>query len=270
MIRLTGAPCLLLLTAWPAPGQNTPPVSFEVASIRPAKPAGAGRVTSSRYTPGRVEFRAVSLPECIATAYRVKGFQVSAPAWLKEQRWDIVAKLPDGAPSSRIPEMLQTLLAERFKLEVHREKKDIPGFALVVGSGGPKLKKADEGSGVPAGRRMTGVRMSSGPSGGRLIAPRASMMMIASAISALTGRPVANETRIEGVYDIELEFAPEDLAAAAAAPALPQPDAGAAEAAEPRASIFSSLQRLGLKLESRKAPLEVIVVDRAEKTPTAN
>jgi uncharacterized protein (TIGR03435 family) len=224
-----------------------------------------------RTTAGRVEFRSVSLRDCIASAYRVKDYQISAPAWLGEGQWEIVAKLPEGAPSNQMPEMLQTLLAGRFKLQVHREKKEFPGLALVVAGGGPKLKKSDESpvAGTSAGRGRTGFRLSTGPAGGRIIAPRATMAMLASTISALLGRPVVDETHLSGSYDLDLEYGLEDRAMQP--PMTPGPDAGPAEsAAEPRASIFSSIQKLGLKLEARKVPLEVIMVDHAEKTPTEN
>jgi uncharacterized protein (TIGR03435 family) len=97
------------------------------------------------------------------------------------------------------------------------------------------------------------------------------MAMLASTISALLGRPVADETHLPGAYDVDLEYGAEDRAAAMQQAMTPGPEAGPAEsAAEPRASIFSSLQKIGLKLESRKVPLEVIVVDHAEKIPSEN
>jgi uncharacterized protein (TIGR03435 family) len=264
MIKTIRATGLILLAVCPIPGQNPAPLSFEVAIIKAAKPAPGG-ASSSRTTRGRVEFRSVSLRDCIATAYRVKEYQISAPAWLGEEQWEIVAKMPEGAPSNQMPEMLQTLLASRFKLQVHREKKEFPGVALVVGSGGPKLKKSEEGGGAGRG----GIRLSTGPAGGRIIAPRATMAMLASTISVLIRRPVVDETLIAGTYDVDLEYGPDDLATAMP----PNPDAGAGQAgsaSEPRASIFSSVQKIGLKLESRKIPLDVIVVDHAEKTPIEN
>jgi uncharacterized protein (TIGR03435 family) len=271
MIRVLRATGLILLAVCPGLGQNSAPLSFEVASIKPAKPAGPGGASSSRTTAGRVELRSVSLRECIAMAYRVKDYQISAPAWLGEEGWEIVAKLPEGAPSNQMPDMLQTLLAGRFKLQVHRDKKEFPGLALVVGSGGPKMKKADESGGAGAGRGR-GARLSTGPTGGRIIAPRITMATLSSTLSALLGRPVVDETQISGNYEVDLEFGADDRAAAMP-PMMPGPDAGsgqAASAAEPRASIFSSVQKIGLKLESRKVPLDVIVVDHAERTPTEN
>jgi uncharacterized protein (TIGR03435 family) len=250
-------------------GQNAAPLTFEVASIKPARAVGPGGASSSRTTNGRVEMRAVSLRDCVAIAYRVKDYQITAPAWLAEQAWEIVAKMPEGSRQNQMPDMLQTLLAGRFKLQVHRDTKEVPGLALAVGSGGPKLKNSDEG----AGRGRGGVRLSTGPAGGRIIAPRATMAMLASTLSAVLGRPVVDDTHLSGNYEVDLEYGPEDSATAMRQPAASGPDAGAgpAESApEPRASIFSSVQKIGLKLESRKVPLEVIVVDHAEKTPTGN
>jgi uncharacterized protein (TIGR03435 family) len=250
------------------------PVSFEAASIRPARPAGPGSASSSRITRGRVEFHSVSLRDCIVTAYRVKDCQISAPGWLREQAWEIIARIPEGAPSSQVPKMLQALLEERFMLQVHREKKEFSGLALTVGNSGPKLKKSETGApgAAGAGRRGAGLRMSTGPGGGRIIVPRATMASLASTISVLLGRPVTDETRISGTYDVTVECGPEELGTAMR-PIDAAPDAGAGPAegvAEGRASIFSSLRSLGLKLESRKILLDVIVVDHAERTPTEN
>lgn len=272
MARIKGASYLILLAVCPSHGQNnTSPPTFEAASIKPARPDGPEGVSTSRSTHGRAEFHAVNLREAIAIAYRVKEYQVAGPAWLGEQEWEIVAKLPEGAPQSQMPDMMQTLLASRFKLQVHHDKKEVSGLALVVAGGGPKLKKADEAT--AAGRGRGGFRMSTGPSGGRMIAPRATMAMLATTVSILMGMPVFDDTHLDGTYNIDLEYGPDDLATAARSHAASNPapaSAPADDAAEPRPSIYTSIQKLGLKLEARKVPVDVIVVDHAEKTPSEN
>jgi uncharacterized protein (TIGR03435 family) len=125
------------------------PLSFEVASIKPSGPLDRAAIVSGKAHIGtsvdkaRVDIGMTSLMALICQAYKVKPYQVTGGAdWLNTQRFDILAKLPEGASQDQVPEMLQTLLAERFKLALHRDKKETPVYALVVGKGGPKLKEA--------------------------------------------------------------------------------------------------------------------------------
>jgi uncharacterized protein (TIGR03435 family) len=125
--------------------------AFDVASVKPAAPldmaklaadAQAGKMPKlgARIEGSRAEFTYVALKELIAYAYKVKSYQISGPDWLTTQRFDIVAKLPDGASKDDAPKMLQALLAERFKLTAHRDNQEHPVLGLVVGKGGPKMK----------------------------------------------------------------------------------------------------------------------------------
>src|SRR5947209_7412353 len=136
---------VMLAMAFGAFGQTpaTPP-AFEVASIKAAAPPVNGRMMIRMAgDPGRVDYANVSLRDVIRIAYGVKEYQVSGPDWISATRFDILAKLPEGAPREEVPQMLQTLLAERFKLTVHRETKEHSMYALVVGKNGPKLKPAE-------------------------------------------------------------------------------------------------------------------------------
>ena len=138
--------CASLLAQTPAK------LAFEVASIKPSPPLSSliSEVQSGKLNLGirmdgaRVDFRFMSLTGLLVAAYKVKPYQIAGPDWLKSQMYEIHAKLPEGSNKDQIPEMLQTLLAERFKLALHRETRDQPVYALIVGKNGPKMKEAVE------------------------------------------------------------------------------------------------------------------------------
>jgi uncharacterized protein (TIGR03435 family) len=150
---MRSAAALLAVTV-AAFGQTTPapanaPLAFEVASVKPSGPFDPAAIVSGKAHVGmtvdraRVDIGMTSLTALICQAYKVKPYQVKGgPDWMNTQRFDIVAKLPEGASPEQVPEMLQTLLAERLKLTLHRDNKETPVYALVVGKGGPKLKDA--------------------------------------------------------------------------------------------------------------------------------
>jgi uncharacterized protein (TIGR03435 family) len=247
--------------AW---GQTAKALSFEVASVKPAAPCCApGQWRESKVGDDRIDFRYVTVRYCIAAAYRLKEYQVFGPAWINEARFDIVAKAAEGTRREQLPEMIQTLLAERFKLEVHREKREFNVFTLVVGKDGPKLKESPPESENQGGANF-GISMS-GAGVGRLEARRADMVALANTLPRFVGRPVVNLTELSGRFDFELEFSPADVKGMGIA--LPTATTASAEFGM---SIFTSIQKVGLKLESQKLPLDAIVVDRGEKTPTEN
>jgi len=261
-------------------------LEFEVASIKPAAPMPMGQMrVMMNADGGMLRYSNVSLKDCIRVAYRVKDFQVEGPDWIGNTRFDITAKFPEGATQDQLPEMLQALLADRFKLTLHRDTKEHAIYALVVGKGGPKLKPAEvttpdappdgpppaPGRGpMPRGAMM----MMMDPSGMHLKASSATLPNVAEAISRFTERPVVDETGIKGQYDFDLVFSPETMHGMhgmKGGPMPPPPGADHPEtAAEPAASIFDAVQQYGLKLEPRKAPLEILTVDHIEKTPTEN
>jgi uncharacterized protein (TIGR03435 family) len=167
--------------------------------------------------------------------------------------------VPDGAPKEQIPAMLRDLLAERFHTTVHREIKTAPVYALVVGKNGPRLKDADLTLGPSLAIRVYGDAYEYEMIG------RLSLALLASNLSARLGRPVLDLTELKGTYNIDIKWARDDMGGAAAAGDAPP------TGSTPFPSIFSALQEsLGLKLESRTAPIEYIVVDKAEKDPTEN
>ena len=160
MRRATLGVCLIIFTSCAAFGQaaaESP--TFEVASVKPAEPqTGMGirvmmRGGPGSADPGQITYSNVSLKNVLTIAYAVKGYQISGPKWLDSERFDIVAKIAKGATKEQFQLMLQNLLAERFKLTLHHETKELPMYALVVGKGGPKLKESveEDGAGSSAG-----------------------------------------------------------------------------------------------------------------------
>lgn len=242
------------------------PLSFEVASVKPAAPCCApGQWRESKAFIDRVDFRYVTLRYCVAFAYGLKEYQVSGPSWINELRYDLVAKGPEGTRREQLPGMMQALLAERFKLVVHHEKKEFNVFALLVGKSGPKLKESPaqaEGlDGANFGFSMSGNGV------GRLEVKRADMAALANTLPRLVGRPVVNLTGLTARYDFELEFSREDVNGAGM---VASSGDGTASPADSGVSVFSSIQRVGLRLEAQKLPLDAIVVDRAEKSASEN
>jgi uncharacterized protein (TIGR03435 family) len=147
---------VLLLATGAAFGQTTPEkLTFEVASIKPAAPMDMAKLAATmqqggelkigpHVTAARAEYTYMAIKELILTAYKVKPYQITGPDWINTERFDIIAKMPDGASKDDAPKMLQALLEDRFKLAVHRESKEHPVLALVVGKGGPKMKESAE------------------------------------------------------------------------------------------------------------------------------
>jgi uncharacterized protein (TIGR03435 family) len=294
LVRLV-APAALACTAL----AQTP--AFEVASVKPSEPITPAMVQAGRLNIGvsidalNVRISKFSLFDLTILAYQVKPYQVTGPQWMATARYDIQAKLPEGGKRGQVPAMLQTLLAERFGMQIHRERREFNVYALVAAKGGNRLKPAapEDAAVAPPPQIRGGIAVGPGgamvstaPGGDCKITPgqggnlhleckRITMARLADNISRYFERPLIDMTGIDGAYEIEFDVSGEEVRAAARAHgvALPPPaDPAAAEAAaDPSGvSLASSLQRLGLKIESRKTPAEVIVVDKAEKVPTEN
>ena len=277
-------------------GQAAPPrLEFEVASIKASEQPGAGGQVNVglRLDGAQVHIKYFSLKDYLGMAYNVRGYQISGPDWIGSDRFDIDAKLPAGAARGQIPDMLQALLADRFELKLHREKKDFPVHALVIGKGGLKMTEAkDEAGGetsdparasvsVSASGNRNGVTVSLGPGSyyvfadNKLDAKKLTMASLADTLTRFMERPVVDLTNLAARYDFTLEFTPEDYramtirSALAAGVQLP-PEALRALVGVNDDSVLSAIEKLGLKLEHRKAPLDVLVIDHARKTPTEN
>ena len=172
--RCAGPFFLPLALAGAALAQTPGGPAFEVASIKPAPPISqlaqqiqAGKLHVGMSIDGaRVDFGFVSLADLIVQAYKIKPFQLNGPDWMKQERFDVLAKLSDGASKDQVPEMLQALLAERFKLSIHRDTKEQPVYALVVGKNGLKMKESPPDADKPAADAEAN-RSAPGPGGGR-------------------------------------------------------------------------------------------------------
>lgn len=259
------------------------PVTFEVATIKPNK-SGERNRSVRRQPGGRMTVTNMPLRDLIGFAYQVNNLTlVGAPDWTRDESFDMVAKMegdppmvPPGQGPDQIQLALRSLLEERFKLKVHRETREMDVYALVMAKPGgapgrglkastqdcsPETMRALAGRGggptaPPSGGVMCGARM--GPAG-HLVVGGMPVSVLPGMLSQMTGRSVLDRTNLSGVWDFELNFAPDPntfqgppgVTLPAADPALP--------------SIFTALQEeLGLKLDATKAPIEVLVVDHIE------
>jgi uncharacterized protein (TIGR03435 family) len=232
--------CWLFLAGYAA----AQPPAFEVASVKPAHYQGGPLLVTGRVDADGINFSNTTLQACIQRAYGVKRYQVAGPDWIRTERYHIVAKAAGPASESQLLLMLQTLLAERFKLVFHREPKEMPVYALVVAKNGPKIKEAkDEGATQVGAGDGEGVGFERAPIG-----------MLAGVVAQSVDRPVTDDTGLKGLYSFRLVWAQDDR--------QPKPNAEPGDAP----SIFTALQeQLGLKLESRRAMVEILVIDRVEK-----
>jgi uncharacterized protein (TIGR03435 family) len=221
-------------------------------------------------------------------AYRVKDYQIEGPESISSERYDIAATLPAGATRAQVPEMIKNLLADRFHLKLHHESKEFPVYALVQGKGPLKIKESPiEDSDIKAPINVTGggsrdgvaINLGHGAyfnfSDNKLEAKKLTMTQVAETLARFVDKPVVDMTGLTGTYDILLNFTEEDYRAMLIRSAinagidLPPAARRIMESASGD-SIYSAIQSVGLKLESRKAPLDVLVVDHADKAPTEN
>jgi uncharacterized protein (TIGR03435 family) len=305
----------LALAAGALSGQ-TPALTFDVASIKAVDMPSQAQIMSGKIHAGmkidasRVDIGLATLLDLICKAYDVKQFQVQGPSWLNSQlttqRFDVMAKIPAGATKDQVPQMLQALLAERFKLVIHKEKKEQNVYALIVAKGGIKMKESEplpvvtpaEGgptvassgssevsvkptaNGAVTSDGETSQKMSMGQDGKmHLEISRAPMSKFVDGITALVDRPIVDMTELKGKYEITMDLSMQDLMAAARKMGAAVPgNAGGGDSGRPAdaasdpgtGSIFNSIQALGLKLDPRKLPLDLIIVEKAEKLPTDN
>lgn len=247
---------------------------FEVASV---KRTDRGIIKNS-LGPGTVTLKGDPLKIVLMEAFKVKSYQIEGPSWLDEDCFDIVAKMPEGATSDQIPAMLQALLVERFKLAAHKEDRPRPVYALVVGKGGPKFQEASTNEASTNFRRM-------GPRPGLMffrVGPDArgfkgsmTMATLARFLANSLDRPVQDFTGLTGTYDIDLSWAPDPVldrpSPFSEATRAASADAGIDLPAAPTATVFNAIRdSLGLRLEPRKEPVEMLVIDHVERVPIEN
>jgi uncharacterized protein (TIGR03435 family) len=259
--------------ASPVAGTTSKVPAFEVASIKPNK-SGTG-MSLLRTTPVGFSASNISLKAVIQHAYGVEENQIfGAPGWLGSELFDIEAKVSSSdtdALHNLNPDqrrlMLQPLLADRFQLKVHREARDLPVLVLVVAKGGPKLHEAKPGDTYPNG--LKGFDGGGGPGmmlmrPGQLTAQGVDLSSVAKQLSQQLGRTVQDKTELSGKYDFTLQWTPDErggpMSAATQGGGSRSDDAPPPDSSGP--SLFTAIQeQLGLKLESRKAPVEVLVID---------
>jgi uncharacterized protein (TIGR03435 family) len=267
-----------------SPSTTLPP-SFEVASIKPNH-SGAQQIMIM-FRPGTFTTKGTTVKLLITIAYGVKEFQVSGgPGWINTDRFDVdgkmsdteveyLNKLPPDQQSTRMGLMVQGLLADRFQLKVSHATKDLPVYALVVAKNGPKLHEAKPGDTYPNGiKGLDGVAhpgiMRMGP--GQINGQALQMRQLATMLSQILGRDILDQTGLKGQYDINLQWTPDVgegmMFGEHAGPKPPGDNPAPPESTGP--SIYTALQeQLGLKLDSTKGPVEIIVVDHVEQ-PSEN
>lgn len=282
---------VLMFSVEGAFAQNAPRPEFEVATIRPSAQTPPERVTAGvRIDGAQVRCAYLTVKDYIGMAYRVKLYQISGPDWIGSDRFDIAATIPSGVPTTQMPEMMQSLLEERFQIKIHREKKDFQVYALEVAKGGLKMQESapdPNAEDTKAPLDITGngsaqgisINLGRGSSytfaNNKFEAKRVTMATLAAILERFVDRPIVDMTELKGSYDLALDVTQEDYramlihAAVAAGVTLP-PEAMRLLDSASLASLFDALQKVGVKLDASKAPLDLLVIDEARKTPTDN
>jgi uncharacterized protein (TIGR03435 family) len=242
-----------------------------------------------RIDKARVDMGFVTLADLIVEAWTLKPHQVSGPDWLSKERFDIQAKLPDGAAPDQIPQMLRMLLAERFGMKTHMETRTVPAWALIVGKNGPKLKPSTlpldpeqatdlttmrpspGGTVTASGGRKGSIRMTMTADGAQIVMLQTKISALADMLTTILGKPVIDRTALTGNYEITLDLAREDVQTVARAVGAGGPAVAAAPPAEAGGgSMFHTVEQLGLRLDSRREEIPTLVIDTVNKLPTAN
>jgi uncharacterized protein (TIGR03435 family) len=270
--------------------------SFEVASIKPSDPGQRGSMIQNQ-PGGRMIIRGMPFRGLMTFAYGVRDFQISGgPGWATTDFWDMEARAeegsippPTGPPDPNTPNpmaiRLQSLLEDRFQLKIHRETRDLPIYELSIAKGGLKMKSSEDqtpfrpperGAPPPPSLQPGGAmpRFSLRMGRGTMEAVAMAIPNIVQAFSSQLGRTIVDKTGLKGLYDLKLQWTPDGPALGGPVGPGGPPGPGGPEAAPPidpnGPSIFTAVQeQLGLKLESAKGPVEVLVIDSVQK-PTEN
>jgi uncharacterized protein (TIGR03435 family) len=272
-------------------GSTQTKAAFEAASIRPAPPQLSNFNVGLHMDGAQARYTYLSLKDYISRAYHLKAFQIVGPDWLGSEKFDIAAKIPDGAAPAQISDMLQALLEERFHLKIHREMKEFPVYGLETAKGGIRLTELQPDSDTaitPAGPlnvtvtgTAAGVAYNFGNGSTLMFSQQGfegrkiSMIALAETLSYYVDRPVVDTTGLKGNYDLLLDVSAEDARAMSirggVVAGVLLPPAVLAVLDKPWGeSLNNALSKVGLTLASRKSPLEVIVIDSIDKKPTEN
>ena len=213
---------------------------FDVVSIKPTSMIGGAIPIGRSATPGSVTLLGITPKDVIVRAYSIKGYQISGPGWIDQERYDIMARVGRSTSDAEQRLMLQSMLSDRFQLAAHIETRVLPAYELAVGKNGPKLHQATPDE---IGGRVF-------PNAPGVSARQISMARLAELLSTKLDRPVADKTGLSGLFDIDLKWTPDTA----------PPDSGLGP------SVFTAVQeQLGLRLEARRLPIDVLVIDRATK-----
>jgi uncharacterized protein (TIGR03435 family) len=261
---------------------------FEAASLKPSQqPAGSRQGTACRGGPGTNDpslftCENTSLSQLVIIAHHIPYERFSAPDWMATTRFDLMARVPEGTTKEQFTVMMQNLLADRFRLVLRHQSKDLPKYDLVVAKNGPKfmdylppigqtqqvpappapITLAKDG--YPALRGKLTLAVVSGHA--RMHLMGATMELFAAQLSSLMKAPVADLTGLTGKYEISLFWISESVPPAAA-PGV----GGIPSTTDPGPTLMQALQdQLGLRLEGKKGPVDVVVVEHAERFPVAN
>jgi uncharacterized protein (TIGR03435 family) len=274
------------LLCWLAPAQTAKP-EFDVASVKPATPLGPiGQRADHKGGPGTADPGLYSCRNCplswvVYEAFDLKTYEFQGPDWLATTRFDFEARIPAGTSRPVFLQMLQNLLVDRFKLATHREPKTMEVYEMTVAKNGPKFRESTP-SDTPAAADAPGplkrdaegfpilgpkATMAIVPGHARLRSDAQTMSWLADQLSNQLGGPVSDATGLKGKYDFILSWAfGQDTAAV-----VPGEAAGSSHPDPYRPALLNAVQsQLGLKMDRKKAPVEILVVDHIEKSPTAN
>lgn len=213
--------------------------NFETVSVRRSTGSAGTDMLPPQPDPTRVNYPGVTLKSMLGLAYGVTIEQIAGPKWLGDERFDIVATLPDGANPNQVPVMLQHLLVERFGMTVHEENKTVTFFALVPAKGGVKMKAVEKPEiSATVDLQSDNIQLKD-----------YTMPAFARFLSNAMGHPVVDETGLHGGYDITLYLSMADIRTA---------------------RIRLAIQQLGLQFENRTGPVKSLVVDKANRIPAEN
>jgi uncharacterized protein (TIGR03435 family) len=272
---VTGCAACRSLVAQDVP-DAVPALTFEVASVRKAPPLYARpALLPRRVDPQQATYRNALMMNLLTEAWGVKRYQIRGPQWLDNEYYDIVAKLPSKSAVKQIPVMLQALLIERFKIQFHKENGRQRGYVLIADKEGHRLQPsmavelprnadgqvsiADMREADRSGKAVAGIRIHTGS--GQIRMGKVTMGMLADGLSGLMACPVVDMTGIAGEFDLTFQVSAGDV---------PGRLAEVIRRSDDSVSVFTSIRKLGLKLESRDLPVEYLVIDRAEPEPTPN
>jgi len=252
MTKLGMSRCLFAFTIAGMLVVGQPRLQFEVASVKPGAPIPFGdniNINLGTVRNGMLTLTNATLNDCLRFAYEITSDQqIAGPDWMhdKSQRYDIIAKALPETPRTEMLSMLQALLTERFQIRMHREPRELNYYAFVPAKKGVKIEPSKEGGAGPNERN----------GGGHIIRRQISMTMLATLLARFELHGIVlDQTGLKGTYSVDLEWTPANAPADAA----------------PGPSLFTAVQeQLGLRLEARKGPVEVMVIDSALKVPVEN